>query len=113
MDDNKLKKFEDWAEEYFNKEEDPDIKESAKTFHDYCLNLQNHCYNEKRKYNYIDGLRKRILRRIQIIHGKYIGMYIKEYEFPEKCNSENVRIDTELIPKNHYEEIIDTYRNQI
>lgn len=134
MADNKkakLRKFEDWAEEYFNKEEDPDIKGSAKTFHDYCLNPRTRCYSEKRKYNYIDGLRKRILRRIQIIHGKYIGMYIKEYESskvsyheninyvdkddvihyrsPEICNDENIRTDTELIPQDYYEEIIDTY----
>lgn len=103
----KLIKFEDWAEDYFNNEEDPNNKDNAKTFHEYCLS--NSRYSEKRKYNYIDGLRKRILRRIQIIHGEYIGMYIKDYGFSEKCYNENIKINNSLIHKNYYEEILDTY----
>ena len=31
------------------------------------------------------------------------------YRSPEICNDENIRTDTELIPKDYYEKIIDTY----
>ena len=76
----KMRKFREWAEEYFERYEDPAIKGAARTLREYS-NPGRSNYNEKRLYNYVYGLQTRILCRIKLIlvSNQYITKYITEY----------------------------------
>lgn len=97
-----LLKFEDWAEWYFENKEDPCNKYGAKTFDEYCKRSAIG-YNAKNKYNYIQDLKLKILRRVQIIHGGYISMYIRKYD-----KNEN-NIHTQKTSRGQYTKIIDMF----
>lgn len=106
----KMRKFREWAEEYFERYEDPAIKGAARTLEEYS-NPGKSNYNEKRLYNYVYGLQSRILFRIRLIlaSDKYITKYITEYLSNTTDEFENIEINQNMIPKNYYEEILDGY----